>query len=43
MSRQKQLNTNVSSKEINVIKVLDLAEYEELPEKDARTLYLIRG
>lgn len=34
---------NVSSKEINVIKVLDLAEYEELPEKDARTLYLIRG
>lgn len=34
---------NVSSQEVNVIKVLDRAEYDELPQKDPRTLYLIRG
>ena len=34
---------NVSSQEVNIIKVLDRAEYDELPQKDPRTLYLIRG
>lgn len=34
---------NVSSQEVNIIKVLDRAEYDELPQKDQRTLYLIRG
>ena len=34
---------NVSSQELNVIKVLDRVEYDELPQKDPRTLYLIRG
>ena len=34
---------NVSSQEVDVIKVLDRAEYDELPQKDPRTLYLIRG
>lgn len=34
---------NVSSAQINTIVVLDLAEYDSLAVKDAKTLYLIRG
>lgn len=34
---------NVSSDEIAAIKVLDLAEYEEIETKSSTTLYLIRG
>ena len=34
---------NISSSEINTIKVLDYADWEQLSEKDSRTLYLIRG
>lgn len=33
----------VVSEEVAVIRVLDRAEYEALPEKSATTLYLIRG
>lgn len=33
----------VSSAQINTIVVLDLAEYDALAVKDAKTLYLIRG
>lgn len=34
---------NVSSAQINIIAVLDRAEYDALAVKDAKTLYLIRG
>ena len=34
---------NVSSAQINTIVVLDRAEYDALANKDAKTLYLIRG
>ena len=34
---------NITSTEINTIKVLDLGEYEALESKDPETLYLIRG
>ena len=34
---------NVSSAQINIIAVLDRAEYDTLAVKDAKTLYLIRG
>lgn len=34
---------NVSSQEIQIIKVLDRAEYDALAEKSPQTLYLIRG
>ena len=33
----------IASDEISTIRVLDLAEYEALPTKDAKTLYFIRG
>lgn len=34
---------NVSSAQINIIVVLDRAEYDALAIKDAKALYLIRG
>lgn len=34
---------NVSSAQINMIVVLDRVEYDALPTKDAKTVYLIRG
>lgn len=34
---------NVWSQDISTIDVLDRAEYDALPEKDPKTLYLIRG
>ena len=34
---------NVFSLDISTIVVLDLSEYESMSEKDAETLYLIRG
>lgn len=34
---------NLSSQEVETIQVLDLAEYEQLPLKDSKTLYFIRG
>lgn len=34
---------NVSSPDINMIRVIDLADYEKLASKDSHTLYLIRG
>lgn len=34
---------NVFSLDISTIAVLDLSEYESMSEKDAETLYLIRG
>lgn len=34
---------NVFSLDISTIVVLDLSEYESMGEKDAETLYLIRG
>ena len=34
---------NVSSPDIGTIRVLDREEYEELPEKDPKTLYFIKG
>lgn len=34
---------NVFSHDISTIVVLDLSEYESIDEKDAETLYLIRG
>ena len=34
---------NVSSPDIGTIRVLDREEYDELPEKDPKTLYFIKG
>ena len=34
---------NVSSPDINQILVMDRSEYDTLPSKDKKTLYLIRG
>lgn len=34
---------NVSSPDVGVIRVLDQKEYDELPEKEPKTLYFIRG
>ena len=34
---------NVASPDINMIRIMDLGDYEELESKDPKTLYLIRG
>ena len=34
---------NVSSADVFTIEVIDRAEYNALPNKDAKTMYLIKG
>lgn len=34
---------NITSDEVTAIEALNKAEYEAIPNKDAKTLYLIKG
>ena len=37
------VSAGIASQDVEAIRVMDRAEYDALAQKDARTLYLIRG